>query len=130
MRSLIVAGLLGGAALVAGGLGAGAQPWPGPGLRGPAAVPVADYPEPRFGYGDPRPRSEYDVEERRREGVYGQRPRYDAPPPRRFGPEEEEDEPAREGSYGPRPGYAEEPPARPRCWVRPGYDGPERVCRW
>lgn len=40
--------------------------------------------------------------------------------------------------YGPRPGYGFYGPPAPtyfappqrRCWIRPGYWGPERVCRW
>lgn len=129
MRSLIVAGLLGGAVMCAGA-GAGAQPVHDPGLGGPAAaLPVADYPEPRFGYREPPPPPEYDPYERRREGSYGPRLGYDAPPPRRFDPDDE-DRPQHEGDVRSRPGYAEAPPTRPRCWIRPGYDGPERVCRW
>lgn len=33
------------------------------------------------------------------------------------------------GFYGRPPAPAYYAPPRPRCWIRPGYWGPERVCR-
>ncbi|WP_375459660.1 hypothetical protein [uncultured Enterovirga sp.] len=129
MRSLLVGAVLSGLCLVSGALGAAAaQPWSGPDGGG-AVTPVADYPDPRPLYDDdpPPPFRPYAPGPESYEG-----------PPRSYGPpmrgryEPDEPEPRYRDYRGAVPeaedGYGPPRPTR-RCWIRQGYDGPERVCR-
>lgn len=56
----------------------------------------------------------------------GYGPGYGPPPPPVYGPPRGYGY----GGYGPRPEYGVYGPPRRRCWIRPGFYGPERVCRW
>jgi hypothetical protein len=137
MRDVLISAALGGAMLLAGA--AGAQAWDGSSGLGLSVGVVADYDggsryegsryegrrhegrsfdgERRYegsreGYGD---RGAWRGGEGERHGRWHDRPGYDGYERGRYrGP--------RYGFYDPRP--------RPRCWVRPTYWGPERVCRW